>query len=563
MAKTCHKSIRQWPLRGTLDAHTPIGNANPNDFRVVLNTSMDQQDKLSRRPGWQGLNKDPTCFWGKASAPCCRGNWDLHDQLLALADNTVTTPKREAINLHFQAQSDCNAYCMVACTRSRIYADTGSSANWRILADNLGQLNQDRDEYEPFGSTRWMAAQGGNFVLFTNDYNPVLAWPIGGAPDPDHDDPYYYGDECTKAQAAKPIVQLEEIGIIRAGVVASWSGFIFLADVETGSARECETIYWSDFNSPLDWVHEVNSAAGFVSLSRGEKVLRMEPLAGQLRVYTTQAIYSVTLVGGDEVFRFIEVYRGPDALAYRFGFANLGDSHVYLTNSGLVELRLWDATPNRIEWVHKASGVITRGLDGRLLRDYPGPFTGFQGLDPDRCNQVTAGYDKCRREVWFSWPTMDADETDSEGVKRMSLVISRLYQHASIVDHGFSSFCNFVPRVSTSVRDWMVMIGACSPEEIDSFAPRYCKEGTPFNEPIYPPPIIPDHIINPGEDWTAPASDNSICALYGDMDIITLCGPCNDPCRFSMASLKDFCLKEQDDRLRLREVYVGSGVSTP
>lgn len=583
MPKRCNKHIVQQPLLGVLDGATPFGNADSREFRVVLNTAMIEEGKLARRPGWQGLMKDQPGFVNQQDVS--RGNRDLFDQLLHLAEQVPYPPKREVVNLHFQAKSDCNAHTMIACTRSRIYADTGSSANWRILADGLGPQDQyklDVDDptdpgqrYQPFGSTRWMAAQLGNYVLFTNDYNPVLGWGIGDPADitlPVPDPPVTVPptpkptpiEYCRPAQAARPVLQLMEIGVLRAGCICSWSGFIFLGDVETDvNGRECDTIFWSDFNSPLDWVPEGESVSGYVNLGKGEKVMRMEPMAGQLRVYTNQAIYNVTLVAGEELFRFTEIYRGPNFLAFRYGFANLGDSHIFLTNSGLVELKLYDSSPQRVEWLHKASGVIMRGLNDKLLLDYPGTYTGFGPLDVNRCNQITAGFDRCRREVWFSWPTASGDVNDCEGVRRATMVLSRLYRHASLVDCGFSSFCNFVPRNMVQVRDWIVQIGACTPEYMDEHYPRNCKEGTPYNLPI-PPPVIPTSIVGKGEDgledpMKVPADPMSICALYGKEDILTKCAPCEEPCRFSMActDTADFTLKEQRDEIRFRERYVG------
>jgi len=578
MPKSCVKKIVQQPLLGVLDGTSPLGNADPRDFRVVLNTEMTEESKLARRPGWQGLMKDELGFINQQTVS--RGNRDLHDQLLYQASQTPYPPKKEVVSLLFQAKSDCNAHTMIAGTRSRIYADTGSSANWRIIADGYGPSDQYKmdmidaggdleNTYQPFGPTRWMHAQLGNYLLFTNDYDPVIGWGIGDPPDvtlppPDTIPPTDDVVHCRPAQAARPVLQILEIGVLRAGCIASWSGFIFLADVETAeNGRECDTIFWSDFNSPLDWIPEGESTSGYINLGRGERVMRMEPMGGQLRVYTNQAIYNVTLVGGDEIFRFTEIYRGPDFLTYRFGLVNMGDSHLYLTNSGVVELKLYDSTPQRVEWVHKASGVITRGLNDKLLLNYPGEYTGFGPIDTSRCNQITAGFDRCRREAWFSWPTISHDPLDCEGVRRVSMVLSRHYRHASLVDCGFSSFTNFVPRQVVQVRDWMVQIGACSREQMNQDFPRMCKEGAPYNEPV-PPPVIPTSIVGKGPDGLedptmVPPAPNSLCALYGQEDILTKCAPCEEPCRFGMActDLGDFTVKEQRDEIRFRERYVG------
>src|SRR5262245_62667419 len=124
-----------------------------------------------------------------------------------------------------------------------------------------------------------------------------------------------------------------------------------------------------DFDIPLGWLPVGESASGYVDLGMTEKVLRMEPLAGSLKVYTDKAIYNVSLVGGDEMYRFVEVYRGPDALGFRYGLANCGDTHIYLTNTSMVEVQSLNHQPVRIDWMHQASGFFFYGLNGALLND--------------------------------------------------------------------------------------------------------------------------------------------------------------------------------------------------
>jgi hypothetical protein len=192
------------------------------------------------------------------------------------------------------------------------------------------------------------------------------------------------------------------------------------------------------------------------------------------------------------------------------------------------------------------------------LKSYPGMFTAFRGIDGKRCEQVVAGYDSIRREVWFSWPTQDVDSPtnifsiDSENVRRMTLTLCRLYGHSSLIDHGFSAFMEFFPWLDESVRDWMVSVGACDPGEIPDFI--LFKEGEPCNIPPLAQPL-PVHLINETEDPTLPASPDSLCALYGEQDIKKMCIPCRVPLAFAMASLSDFCIKELAPDERFREIW--------
>lgn len=462
---------------------------------------------------------------------------------------TGAGPDREAINFHAQLQDACQSRLFVAGTRSRLYASTGMASNWRLLADTFLGGKPEPDD-GPYDGPRWMHTQMGNYVLFTNDYDPVLAWKINDGP------------TCANAWSAHPIRDLLELQILSAGCIASWKGVVFIGDVVTFEGRQCSQIYWSNFNAPLDWMPGPESAAGFIDLGMGEKVLRMEPMAGQLKLYTDKAIYNIVLVGGEEVFRFIEIYRGPDTLGFRYAFANCGDSHVFVTNTSIVELELYNNTPTRTPWMHAASGVMFYGLETRLLTGYPGKFKHLSRMDTARCNQIVAGYDSQNREVWLSWPTIEASNTDLT-VGRVSMTMARLYGHSSLIDHGFSSFCEFTPSLNMSVRDWMVSIGACSPEDVHKF--DSIKEGTPCNVPA-PPSVIPTYLIGPEERLPSPEFNrtvtpdpDSVCAIYGSSDVKMLCNTCSTPRRFSMASLEDFCIKELRTDLRMREVFVDDG----
>ena len=453
----------------------------------------------------------------------------------------IPRPVREMINFHGQFISNFEARSFIAATRSRIYASTGTAGNWRILMEGLGGTPQPGDT--PCSGPRWMAAQVGNYVLMTNDYDYVVSWAIGDGP------------SCANGDSAKFVSELVELGIRSAGCIASWKGTIFLGDiVTTEEGRVTSRIIWSDFDNPLGWVPVGESTSGYVDLGMTEKVLRMEPLAGVLRVYTDRAVYAVSLVGGEEVFRFVEIYRGPDALGFRFGLANCGDSHIYLTNTSIVEAQQSANQPVRVEWMNQASGFFFYGLNGALLDGYPGKFKGFREADPKACNEVVMGYDSSRREVWMSWPTLDTDEFDCAKKRRMTMVIARLYAHTSLIDHGFSSFCEFSPWEDQSVRDWMVDIGGCTVDEVSDLI--WQKEGKPCSDPTEDVIHVPVEPTDPG--WAKLAVEAWCLRTEGQVDVKRMCLPCTAPKSFSMASIKDFCLKELDPALRSREVYIGS-----
>lgn len=638
MAK-CSKDINYEPLVGQLDGHTQMGAAVWRDFRVLLNTQMSEQRRMARRGGWQKAMADLPLTYGNRDLhdqllggtgyyrhTFLTGNGTIQpsnqpgpiitDSVLSVRSSlgflleelikingfeqlriksmTATTitvrnegptdgpvfsgeavissqfihdtsAVREPITLLYQLTNDCTERVLVAGTRSRLYAFTSLGSNWRLLADGLGgPLGPDDGIYSP---PRFMAANLGNYVLFANGVDDVLAWRIGDPP------------SGWQAWAAQPIADLLSLGIRSAGVVAAWQGSVFLADLETDQRNECQRILWSDYNNPLSYVPSVDSLSGFVDLPLGERVLRMEPLGGYMRVYTSKAIYNVLAVGGEEVFRFLEIYRGPDSLGFKFALANTGFSHIYLTHSGIVEHQVNLNTPVRLEWMHKAGGLIQRGLNGELLQGYPGLFKGFTSLDVERCDQVVAGYDEVRREAWFSWPTMGApavgDLPDPENTRRMTLVLSRIYESAHLVDHGFSAFCNLSPDIRLSLRDWMICVGACHAEDMLEFVVE--KEGFSFNVPrfkecLVPPGVDPDTVADPDsirnnlppaeiypgandENPDLAPTANSLCTLLGGTALDDYCSKCKTKLLFLGASITDFAIKEMTPEDYVRELY--------
>src|SRR6185295_2077668 len=106
-----------------------------------------------------------------------------------------------------EAPASTGAFFFLACTKSRIYVNTWKGRNYRIIADGLG------GDFVP-GETRWSkiktrGAQIGDFVVFTNGVNPVLAWPLGGGP-------VVVDSGPDRLWSAHEITELFDLGILRA-----------------------------------------------------------------------------------------------------------------------------------------------------------------------------------------------------------------------------------------------------------------------------------------------------------------------------------------------------------
>jgi hypothetical protein len=82
------------------------------------------------------------------------------------------------------------------------------------------------------------------------------------------------------------------------------------------------------------------------------------------------------------------------------------------------------------------------------------------------------------------------------------------------------------------------------------------KEGRPCNQPNENPIEVPGDPSHPL--WAQVAIEKMCAGPRGQEDVKRMCLPCTGVKSFSMASIKDFCLKELDPALRSREMYIGN-----
>lgn len=548
-------------MTGAMDTRTPEGELPLEHFRLVLNMDASGLRKRCRMGGWTRFGVD---------SPFGFENQDLHDQMLLCATYQQSFSEgmedyyglgydyeycfgevltrdgcSEHITMIYEAITISKQRRLIVATKSRIYALNAVAGNWKILADGLGGAYGIGN----CGCThvRTKVAQIGNFVFFTNGIDPLLYWEIGGGASQS-------GNAMCAQWASDYVTELMALNIVRANLVAHWQGFLFIADVVKDGDTLPSSIFWSDFNDPLSWIPGGESAAGNVDLGKGERVVAMEAIGGNFRVYTIRgkekAIYEVALVGGDEVFNFREIYRGPDGVEYPNSLVNTGNRHYWIGESGIFELGEYDRTPSRTEWIHLASGVIDKGLPAKWLKGFDG-LASFGPVEQSRCEQVVGGYDSRRRTLWFSWPA------DNSECNNMSLALNLEYGGASLVDHGFDAFGMVRPDYSTSMRDLLVAEGVCSEAELVEV-----KEAMPYGYNEDHTPEIPIYyIINETEDPNAATHPNSMCAVMGDLYLDDYCRLCEGDSVFLLASATDKTLKQFTPDEYARERYVNPGVA--
>lgn len=440
---------------------------------------------------------------------------------------TVREGCREAITLLKQVGGDESNRTLIAATKSRIYASNDYTGNWRIIADGLGGSFSE-DQCLTCVPRRFSAAQLGNYVAFTNNFDPVIVWRIGDPP------------AGCNLWGAEEVIDLRVVGLQRAKCIAEFNGFLILGNVQIEGESKSSRIYWSDYNAPLSWIPSDQSLANFHEFGLGERVLRIEPLGKFLFVYTDKAIYQGVFVADpDLVFQFNTIPT-DSPLRYEHSLVNTGRAHIYLADNGVYVVTANDPRPSRYEWMHKSDASIYVGIGDDIL-------VGFEGLDAfgevnnAACEQVVGGYNQLDEEVWFSWPT------DDNACPNMSLVLNLRYEAADLVDHGFTAFANYKPDYRPILRDWLHEEGVCVATEED-----FLKEGLPNglaagDEPPY--------IWNEDEDPELPSHELSWCVRLGDTTIADLCVACEGAPVFVMADAHDFTLKEGNSDTYYRESY--------
>lgn len=423
---------------------------------------------------------------------------------------------------------------LLAGTRARLFCNTGLDGNWRVIYDKAGGVRPEPGVPE----TRWKSAQIGGISIFTNGVDAPIWWSHEGAE----------GD--AQSESASQVEDLIALDITIAKVVGAWRGFMFLGNTVTEGTVNVNRVYWSDFNDPLSFTPLPDSLAGYIDLSADERVLAMEPIGGQFRVYTDKAIYDVNLVGGDAVFNFREVYRGPAALRFENSLINLGATHLYAGEDTIYVLNELDRSPQRIDWIFKASGAIYDGVRSEYLGGIPTTTISAYGpINRRACHAVVGGYNEQDRQVWMSWCA------DSEVVPQRSLVLQLDTQKACIVDSGFTAFTAHIPSYQVSVRRWLADIGACNPKTTPGSL--MAKEGNPFPDPFFQSSLA--WIRNSTENPDIPSSQDSLC-LFSDQNpsVEPDCNPCSNGYKFIMASAQDKCLKEYDADFYAREICTTS-----
>lgn len=532
MAIGASKPIALKPAAGFLDLRSAAADLSIGHRRIVLNKQVREQGKESRAGGLlRAFGDSPHGFL----------NQDLHDKFINSPSSECLFGDQwdgceEAITFLFGAESSTGARRLLAGGNKRLHELAERSGVWRVVADGLGNptTNPSHLNCVPCAGNRIRGAQLLGYVVATNNYNTPFAYRIG-----------FQANGCDTGT----IADLETLGVTRVGVVAQFKGFIFLADVTMDGVSTPGLVLHSDFNAPLDYFPlPGTNLARSLTIGFSERVLAMEPLGDYLLAYTDKGIWrgvlNIQYVGENpaQVFSFTRIYDGPHALRYKYAIVNTGNEHLFAAVDGIYVLRSAFSAPERVEWVHRATGAIYEGLTkwSRELQDLPdGVALTYGPLNEAACENFIGFYNPIANEVWFSWPT--DDNLCANLSLRMN--IRPGYEHASLVDEGFSAAVYYRPDDRPTFEEWLFEAAGCP-----------MSTETQLTTDVTPPP----YIWNEDEDPTGEIAPDSLCALLGDTTLDDICARCESAPKFIVASTRDHSLKEMRDDVYYREFWDGN-----
>lgn len=398
------------PLASSLDTRSRPADIAPGAWRWKQNWAVTPDGKLCRRTGHEK--------WTPPSAAAEYTNFDYHRQ------GRTRTP------VTFQFESTDNAGLR------RYYLGTKSSLS--TLDFNTG-LYTDIVSGAGGDGCVWKAAELQNTVIFTNNKDNVLALTSGS----------------TTASTINDLTST--LKVTAAKVVVQFSGFILLMNVVQDGERKMTRIIWSDLNLPTSFdpattttqnvpqfnpdgtpapsvLETIASLAGFQDLDYGDEILAAAPLQGQLCILTRRAIWIVGVAPTSEnVFTFNRVYYEPvnqtGCLAYENTLVSTGTELWYMGSDGIYNYNLYIPTPERQDWLYRASGLIYRKLDYQLASLH--------------CQSPVGWYLPETRELWFSWAISRSPSDPMYGVNEYSFVAQIEQKTADLVDEGYTSFCSF------------------------------------------------------------------------------------------------------------------------
>jgi hypothetical protein len=156
--------------------------------------------------------------------------------------------------------------------------------------------------------------------------------------------------------------------------------------VALGAGGNPMRVEWSDQSDETTWTPDSTNTAGGRTLTEGSIIVGGQHTRGQNLIWTDSAIYTMTFIGGLDVFGFREESSGAAGLAGPHATVDV-DGVVYWMGGG--DFFYFD-------------GAVRRVRNSNDIRQFV-----FNGLDNFNQSKVYAGHNSRFNEIWWFYPTED------------------------------------------------------------------------------------------------------------------------------------------------------------
>ena len=204
-------------------------------------------------------------------------------------------------------------------------------------------------------------------------------------------------------------------------------------------------------------------------------------MLGALYIYTRRSIWRMVVsADADSVFAFNRVYHEPatqtGCLTYPNTLCTTGGAHWYLGRDGIYTFSPYIPTPERVDWLYLASGVMFDTADKKI--------------DPSYCEAPVATYKPDARELWFSWAS-----AGQEGINNWTLVAHMEQRTADVVDEGWTCLGHFRrnPSDTQQCNEVQDFVGASNVDWcLKSIGGPFYREYAALGDPTDPTVDLPE-----------------------------------------------------------------------
>ena len=249
--------------------------------------------------------------------------------------------------------------------------------------------------------------------------------------------PYYWALDPLYATRAIPLADLagaSDVPTTVGQLLVSQGDRHLLAFGATpfgGGTYDPMLIRWSDQDRPEYWTPEVTNSAGFIRVSRGDRIVRAIPTRQEILVFTTASLNSLQFLGTTDVF----------------GIQELSD------NISIASPRSVTTVNNVAYWMGTDKFYMYSGRVDTLpctLRNHV-----FENLNFDQLDQIVCGTNEQWNEVWWFYPTANSNTNDAYVIYNH---LDRIWYYGSINRTAWNdSPLRQYPQAAAGVEDAQVV----------------------------------------------------------------------------------------------------------